>query len=329
MDEKLSRAESREVRGIVKRIRKLAAKHEQRLGASAFNEIETAADALVSVLDQPEPKRSEAEARYEVLKKLEEQHLAFARKSAFREYFDNIAIAVLLALFLRSFVFEAFKIPSTSMVPTLLVGDQLFVNKFIYGVRIPTPFIGGNIKFFHESLLPERGDIVVFVYPGDDPMNAGKDFIKRVVGLPGDEIEIRVKDVYVNGVQQQTQAMGEHIHEGYEGKQYSRDMFWECLGGKLSAQASVPEPVCEGGVLHQICRNPSIPGADILNFPYAKTTVPAGHVFVMGDNRDDSSDSREWGFVPLTHIKGKAMFIWLSLRYDFSPRFERMFKGVK
>ena len=184
-------------------------------------------------------------------------------KSAWREYAEAFGMALILALLIRSFVVQAFKIPSGSMVPTLQVGDHILVNKFIYGIRLPIT----------ETLLiplraPQRGDVVVFVYPVDP----SKDFIKRVVGVSGDVIQIRDKHVYVNG------------QERDESQAYFAD----------------------GSIRHG-----SSPRDN-----YGPVTVLPGHIFVMGDNRDRSYDSRFWGFVDLSDVKGKAFLIYWSLDGD-------------
>src|SRR4051794_541892 len=121
-----------------------------------------------------------------------DSHLGFARKSTAREYTESIGVAVLIALFLRAFVVEAFKIPSGSMIPTLQVGDHIFVNKFIYGVRVPFT----NIKFGMEYRKPKRGEVIVFIYPKEPD----KDFIKRIVAIEGDTVEVRDNQVFINGV---------------------------------------------------------------------------------------------------------------------------------
>ena len=179
------------------------------------------------------------------------------KKSTFREYAEAAAIAVLLALFIRTFVVQAFKIPSGSMEPTLLVGDHILVNKFIYGVKIP---------FIRTTLIPisspKRGDVVVFIYPVDKT----KDFIKRVIGLPGDTVEIQGQKVIING------------------KRYD---------DKHGYYADQHESQSNPGQLEQF-------------------KVPKGHIFVMGDNRDHSYDSRFWGYVPIRSIKGKAFIVYWS-----------------
>lgn len=178
------------------------------------------------------------------------------KKSSLRENIEAILVAVVLALFIRTFVVQAFKIPSGSMKNTLLIGDHILVNKFIYGIKLP--FIGATLIPIKD---PQREDIVVFEYP-DDP---SKDFIKRVIGVAGDRVEIRDKKVYVNN-------------------------------SMLDQDFAI------------FTDNRSLPGRD--NF--GPVTVPEDSLFVMGDNRDNSHDSRFWGFVKLKAIKGKAFIIYWS-----------------
>ena len=192
-------------------------------------------------------------------KKSTEKIEAKCKKSALRENIEAILVAILLALFIRTFVVQAFKIPSGSMLNTLLIGDHILVNKFIYGIRMP--FTGTVLIPVSE---PERGDIVVFKFPED----SSKDFIKRVVGIEGDTVEIRNKKVYVNGVLQQND--------------------------------------------HAIHLDPHIQMLDKNRDNFGPVTVPEGSVFVMGDNRDYSYDSRFWGFVDLEAVKGEAFMIYWS-----------------
>jgi signal peptidase I len=200
------------------------------------------------------------------------------KKSLLREYVEAFAIAILLALFIRTFVVQAFKIPSGSMKPTLLIGDHLLVNKFIYGVKIP---------FLDRIILPiknpKRGDIIVFKFPKDE----SKDFIKRVVGVEGDVIEIKNDQLFINNEAITTEHVGEFNDEDFS-----------------TAVEELEESL--GDVKHHILDR--IKGYD--DFP--PTTVPPNSVFVMGDNRDNSEDSRYWGFVKLNKIKGKALIIYWS-----------------
>ena len=204
---------------------------------------------------------------------------------------------VIVAVFLlRSFFFEPFKIPSGSMVPTLLVGDLILVNKFHFGVRLPV---------VHKKILannePARGDVMVFRYPPDPRF----DYIKRVVGIPGDEISYLNKQLSVNGKAVTTTALADYYDE--DSLRYAQQ-FTERLGA----------------VDHRILIDKSRPGfiQTAAAFPHSERcrysaegvqcTVPAGHTFVMGDSRDNSLDSRFWGFVPDDHIVGKAILVWLN-----------------
>ena len=211
------------------------------------------------------------------------QKLKKSKKGAFREYTEAIIVAVLIALFLRVFVIEAFKIPTGSMIPTLKIGDHIFVNKFIYGLRIPYT----KIRFFDFS-KPKRGDVAVFIFPLDN----SKDYIKRVIGLPGDTIEVMDNTVYVNGglIDKALQEDRAILKNEEDTNQF--DLFKEQTGGKqhFTQYLKFDEPQ-----------------------HYGPRSVPPDKIFVMGDNRNRSYDSRGWGFVPMSNIKGKAMFIWLSL----------------
>jgi signal peptidase I len=183
------------------------------------------------------------------------------QKSKVREYTETLIIALVIALFVRSFVVQAFKIPSGSMEPTLLVGDHILVNKFIYGIRIPV--IGTKILPFAK---PQRGDVIVFIFPKD----RSKDFIKRVIGLPGEKVQIRERKIYIN--------------DRLIADPWGFFQSWE------------------------------MPTSD----NYGPTEVPPGHLFVMGDNRENSEDSRYWGFVPLDDVLGKAFIMYWSWDWQAS-----------
>ena len=181
-------------------------------------------------------------------------------KSKLREYIEAILLAIVIAFFIRTFVIQAYKIPSGSMKPTLLIGDHILVSKFNYGVKLP---------FIRSTLIPigtpNRGDIVVFIYPED----RSKDFIKRLVGLSGDTIEIRDKKILLNGLP------------------------WSDTHGVY-------------------VDNAIIPGAVQPRDNFGPVKVPEGSIFVMGDNRDESYDSRFWGFVNMKDVLGKAQIIYWS-----------------
>jgi len=192
------------------------------------------------------------------------------KKSVAREYLESIVVAVILALFIRTFVVQAFKIPTGSMEETLLIGDHLLVNKFVFG-----PAASG----VERALLPigtiKRRDVLVFKYP-EEP---SRDFIKRVIGLPGETVELREKKVYINGT-----ALDEpYVHF-------------------LSPTSGPPE-------LHEVT------SFDVRE-RYGPVTVPPDHYFMMGDNRDNSQDSRYWGFLPRENIKGKSLVIYWSYQAE-------------
>ena len=205
------------------------------------------------------------------------------RKSVAREYTEAILIALLLALFIRTFFVQAFKIPSGSMEETLLIGDHILVSKFAYGTHVPNeiPFL--NIKLFDDIIFfpkqPERGDIIVFKYPKDER----RDFIKRVIGIPGDLLEVRHQKVFINGKPYEDRH-ARHTESPSDSSLVPRDDF--------------------GPVL-----------------------VPDNHLFMMGDNRENSQDSRYWGFLDINKVRGKALMIsWSWNQLESWVRFDRFGK---
>ncbi|MBF0460748.1 MAG: signal peptidase I [Magnetococcales bacterium] len=229
----------------------------------------------------------------------------FAKNGVLVEYYEAIVVAVGIALVVRTFIVEPFKIPSGSMIPTLLVGDYLFVSKMTYGHRIP---------FTRERLFmgsgPRRGDVVVFEYP-QDPR---KDYIKRVIGLPGDHLSYRNKRLYLNGEPVHYETAGQFFYKNEQGQAVESLRLDETL------------PASPGGqnVLHPVLVRP---------FSYSDvtdTTVPPGHYFVMGDNRDNSNDSRVWGFVPAYRLVGQALAIFWSWDHQESGlRWERLGQTIR
>jgi signal peptidase I len=213
------------------------------------------------------------------------------------EYSISFFPVILIVFLLRSFLVEPFKIPSSSMVPTLLVGDFILVNKYVYGIRLPVV----NRKLI-EVGRPERGDVMVFRYPEDSSL----DYIKRVIGVPGDRIEYRNKRLSINGAPVPLRQVEDYLSR--ERMQFSR-RFIETVNGtghEILLDEDAPASVMPGR---------AFPFAGNCNYNTSglACTVPPGHYFVMGDNRDNSSDSRVWGFVPDDNIVGKAFFIWLNL----------------
>jgi signal peptidase I len=187
------------------------------------------------------------------------------KKSVPREYFESIVIAVILALFIRTFVVQAFKIPTGSMEPNLLIGDHLLVNKFVFA-----PTLSSAERLVLPVTDVRRGDVVVFKYP-EDPE---RDFIKRVIGLPGETVELRDRRIHINGAP---------IDEPYA--------------------HYLPRPDRNGSQEYT---------SDDVRDAYGPVVVPANAYFVMGDNRDNSQDSRYWGFLPRGLVKGRALFIYWS-----------------
>ncbi|GAB4125005.1 MAG: signal peptidase I [Sideroxydans sp.] len=223
-----------------------------------------------------------------------------ARQPWWVEYSISFFPVILVVFLLRSFVVEPFKIPSSSMVPTLHVGDFILVNRYAYGLRLP--IINRKILAVGD---PQRGDVMVFHFPNDPTI----DYIKRVVGVPGDEIVYRDKKLWVNGVEQ-AQVRGEDYNYVESGLNFVHtERYTEKLNGRD----------------HAILINPDLPPVHLSHvdaFPLReqcsyteeemRCTVPPGHYFMMGDNRDNSRDSRYWGFVPDEMIVGRAFFIWMN-----------------
>ncbi len=205
-----------------------------------------------------------------------------------RDLIKALVVCFSVVVLVRSFLFEPFKIPSSSMVPTLKIGDHIFVSKFIYGLTLP---------FLKVELVgwgsPKRGDIIVFLFPRDESLH----YIKRVVGVPGDVIELKGKDLVVNGIAVRKEAVTDTLLPTESGsEQYSSgEIYKEYLDNTV-----------------HLVRYKSGAASD-LNRLVPKEVVPPNKFFVMGDNRDDSYDSRSWGFVPRENIKGRAEMVWLSL----------------
>lgn len=232
------------------------------------------------------------------------------KKGVVREYIEALLLAVVLAFVIRSFVIEPYKIPSKSMVPTLLVGDHIFVNKFVYGLRFP-----GTKKWLFKWHEPKRGEVIVFIYPEDEKL----DFIKRLVGLPGDRIRIHEGQVFVNEREVTAQEV---LIKGVDPANKRKLLIAQAGAQELPTSLSrIPYfrgyenyqiKVEElGEVKHLMQKSRQMPSNDEFDL-----VVPPDSFFVMGDNRDQSADSRVWGFVPRENLKGKAMFIWLSLDSD-------------
>ncbi|MEW6145966.1 MAG: signal peptidase I [Thermodesulfobacteriota bacterium] len=237
-------------------------------------------------------------------------YLSRFAKSKLRQNVEALVFAVGLALLIRTFVFQPFKIPSGSMIPTLLVGDHLLVSKFIYGTKIP---------FTDKIVLPveriKRGDVIVFTYPNTehDPSKNNIYYIKRVIGVPGDSIDLDGRQLVINGQKVPIEFTGTYTDErnGEQFDEYDEDLFGEVHR-----------------VIYRKGRDSTNRGSFI-----PVSVVPEGYVFVMGDNRDNSQDSRFWGFVPVGNIAGKAFLIHWS--WDFENpdignkvRWNRILSGI-
>lgn len=214
----------------------------------------------------------------------------------------SLGLALLIVLMIRSSVVEAFKIPSGSMIPTLLIGDHIFVNKFAYGFKLPfSDWVMDHPVYLIKREPPKRGDIIVFKYPRDESFY----YIKRVVGIPGDKIEQRNKVLYIND-----QIVNRDLIQGE-----STETLFKILNDSKYTSASIDvfnEKLNDANHLIMLEKT------SYINDSFGPITVPSESLFVMGDNRDFSNDSRFWGFVPMKNVKGKAMVVWLSLWVSFS-----------
>lgn len=237
--------------------------------------------------------------RLDLAHRLVDEHLAPWRKSETRELIESIGVAVLIALTLRAVVVEAFKIPSGSMLPTLQIDDHIFVNKYTYGPKLP--ILGSRVA---TSMPPDRGDVIVFEFPDPAPGQEGQDFIKRVIALPGDTLEVRHGQPIINGWKVPRCAVGKYPYRQNDGNSADYgDLFVEFLADE--AYLTVYE---DGGSLGY-------------EGPFK---VQPGEVYVMGDNRNNSHDSRRWrggkgGGVPFDNIQGRAMRVWWPLSRVLVP----------
>ncbi|MFZ5892225.1 MAG: signal peptidase I [Myxococcota bacterium] len=282
---------------------------ERHLSSEAREELHDALERLRDEIDRREFVAEDFLAAYERASDLVARRLGRWRKGELREYVESIGFAMGVALLLRAFVVEAFKIPSGSMLPTLQIQDHIFVNKLTYGPMVPF----AHYRLF-SRLPPKRGDIMVFEYPDPNPENPRQDFIKRAIAFEGDTLEVESGHPIINGWRVPSCRVG--AYEFNEGSGYGMkhgELFVEFLGDysylTLFEDTSFTERK-QG--------------------PYR---VKAGETWVMGDNRNNSSDSRAWnsgrgGGVPDANIKGRAMFVWLSFGTDAAVTWDRLFTNV-
>lgn len=347
----LAKKVDKEARALLKEARKGLARYGDKLKPHVRDELGKRIEALAEAREAEDS--AAVRAALMPLDELVDEHLSMTRKSPLREYGESIGIAILIAVLLRGFVVEAFKIPSGSMLPTMEIGDHIFVNKVVYGMRIPFT----KTKLFGWR-SPERGEVIVFI----NPCTPDKDYIKRVVAVANDTVEVRCDQLYVNGelipYEDVTAEGCKHwdlnSRLGGDWRVEECSLYRETLGDNTYDVIHPPDrpeilaklktgerpngielgyqdfpssrgvPECAP---HEDQRGPeqrersrgrielSKPERDNYEGPCApirRYVVPDGHVFVMGDNRDNSHDSRTWGSVPIENIKGKALFIWWS-----------------
>jgi signal peptidase I len=290
-------------------LRKNRARVERELPAATRDELREALEDLRDAMAAKPFEPGPFSAAYERASRLVSHRLGPWQKGEFREYVESIAVAVGVALLLRSFVVEAFKIPSGSMLPTLQIQDHIFVNKLAYGPAIPWT----NWRLFN-SLPPARGDIMVFEYPDPNPNNERQDFIKRVIALQGDTLTVENGHPLINGWRIPNCRIGMYeYHEGTDSQLKRSELYMEFLGSYA-----------------YITQYEEDRGSEPHQGPYK---VKPGETWVMGDNRNNSSDSRAWnggrgGGVPDANIKGRAMFVWLSFGSDGGVTWDRLATNV-
>jgi len=324
----------KKARLLLKETRKILRRKKRKLSDKIKDEVNQAYQELSRIR-----KEGSEEALAKPFKNLEvlfEKHLLQYKKSTFREYAESIGIAVAVALFLRAFCVEAFRIPSGSMLPTLKVGDHIFVNKFVYGFRVP--FTSKPPKKFWKFRAPKRGEIIVFIYPKDPE----HDFIKRVVGIPEDRVKVSQSgQVWIRKKDGKTFVPVKRIKKGkiqfcdlekninpINGKVISEEwiiregmLYNEELGdykySTLVTGRSSYRDEQKNELTSNKCKvhleTPKTEGASSATpEEYVICEVPKDHLFVLGDNRSNSEDSRFWGFVPMNNVKGKALITWFS-----------------
>lgn len=292
----------RKARATLKECRTLLKRKGNRLSASDREQIEARIESLEGALTTRPVDLEDLHRAHRALKATLSKHRRLMRKATVLEYLQSIAVAVALALVIRAFLIEAFKIPTGSMIPTLMVDDHIFVAKFTYGLRIP--FTGLCLV---PGRMPQRGEVAVFEFPGEGPDN-GKDYIKRIVALPGDRVRLKNNRLYINDKPVPTRIIDRQVPCADPSKEMCVcDRQIEILDGHeyiTQHFSDTPENRALG------CENSPNWPLGRPGEPQRDMVVPEGAVLAMGDNRDNSSDGRFWGYVPLENMKGNALFVW-------------------
>ncbi len=321
-----SRHAEKSARRFLKDVRKLVRKNDRRISDDDRRAIADRMAQVAVALERGDDAGALADA-VQALDERADQALGAYKKSALREYSESVVIAVLIAMVLRAFVVEPFKIPTGSMIPTLAVGDHIFVSKFIYGLRVPL-----TNSWFAQWGTPERGHVIVFRYP----LDLSKDYIKRVVAVAGDRIRIEGREVYVNGSKLARAAPTEFAYtkEDEDGRPPPGGIQHALAFAETSRDSNQEYTV----IYHPYERAPSplelgagLKGLDCapIEDGSPECTVSDGWLFVMGDNRDNSADSRVWGGVPTEFVKGRALFIWWSRGSRSGIHWDRIGKAVQ
>lgn len=286
----------------------------KRLSVDAREQLDAAMQGLANTMDAKTFSLSEFEAAYDHAGEMAAKHLSAWQRGEVREYTESIIIAVGVALLLRAFVVEAFKIPSGSMLPTLQISDHIFVNKFTYGPTIPF-----SNKRFLSDLPPDRADVVVFEFPDENKLNPRQNFIKRAIAFPGDILETRGGHPIINGWEVPSCQVGTYVIDESTGYPQRGELFVEYLGDYTYLT---------------LYENYDPEDAEQREGPYH---VAENEFWVLGDNRNSSSDSRRWrqgrgAGVPFENVKGRALFVWLSFNdqgTDFmGVTWDRLFTNV-
>lgn len=296
--------DSKTVIKLKERIRQLnwiKRKRKARLSADELNRLEHAVAAAEKAVHDKKSLSHQDLSAVVIQVNTEFKALEKYKQNGFIEFIESIWVVVLIALLIRSFLFESFRVPTGSMVPSIYIGDMLFVNKYVYGLRPPFTKV-----HFLRTKTPTRGEVIVFIYPQDPKY----DFVKRVIGLPGDIVKLDGRRIFVNGKEITREKLKDFKYFERSGSERETEWFTE------TNQDGVSYPV-----LYSKDQADYTMGCLLCDKEF---TVPDDSIFAMGDNRDVSSDSRYWGFVPMENLKGRASMIWFSVSAEEGLHPERI-----